>query len=110
MAASVGPYGLTQATQATTVRGSIRAAQVADIYRPRVRALLAAMPSPDLLAYETTPNTLEVDAIVALQAELGGTSSCVLFQAEVVIQLQAGARGGGQQRGYSWTAASMSAE
>jgi len=64
VAASVGPYGAYMAggQEYTGDYGAgIGAAQVEDFHRPRVAALLAAAPPPDLLAYETIPNMLEVD-------------------------------------------------
>jgi homocysteine S-methyltransferase len=78
VAASVGPYGASLADGSEYVGDYRRtASELADWHRPRIEVLLAA--APDLLAIETIPSIIEVEALVAVLAEVPEARAWVSF-------------------------------
>ncbi len=79
VAASIGPYGAFLA-DGSEYRGDygLAAGALADWHRSRVRLLEGS--GADLLAFETVPSVVEVDAIVRLLAEDEGPPAWISFQ------------------------------
>jgi len=89
VAASIGSYGafLADGSEYRGVYG-ISADALAAWHRPRLRILEAA--GPDLVAFETMPSLLEVEALVRLLAETDGPAAWISFQARDAASLADG--------------------
>jgi homocysteine S-methyltransferase len=90
VAASIGSYGAFLA-DGSEYRGDygLDVASLADWHRPRLRILEGG--GADLLAFETLPSLVEVDAIVRLLAETDGPPAWISIQARDAQSLADGA-------------------
>jgi homocysteine S-methyltransferase len=79
VAASVGPYAVVLADR-SEYTGDYRGAgaeRIAALHRPRIAALLEA--APDVLAFETVPSIVEVEAVAGLLGEVGEVEAWMTF-------------------------------
>lgn len=90
VAASIGSYGASLA-DGSEYRGDygLDGAALAAFHRPRLRVLEES--GADVLAFETIPSLVEVDAIVHLLAETDGPPAWISFQARDADALADGA-------------------